>query len=96
VAGPGGGEAGAVGVDAVKSVRRSLVASAAWADGSNDAIVPVPSQGQEAPMIKAIKFRLSAAGMFALAHFAMALGHARKISRTELALSVTHFSKWNR
>jgi len=39
---------GTVGVDAVKGVRPSLVSSAAWADGSNVAIVLAPSQGQEA------------------------------------------------
>jgi hypothetical protein len=51
-----------------------LVASAAWADRSERAIVLVPSQGQEAPMRKAIKYLLSAAGMFALVHLAMAVG----------------------
>jgi hypothetical protein len=70
-AGRGGYEAGAVGGDVVDGVRRGLVTSAAWADGSKGAIVPVPSQGQEAPMRKAIKYLLATAGMFVVVHSAM-------------------------
>jgi hypothetical protein len=37
--------AGAAGGNAFDGIDGGLVASGAWADGTNDAIVPVPSQG---------------------------------------------------
>jgi hypothetical protein len=50
------------------------VASAAWADRSKRVILPVPSQGQEAPMRKAIKYLLATAGTFVLIHSAVTVG----------------------
>jgi hypothetical protein len=56
-----------------------MVSVAAWSlrqhvQTAASAIVPVPSQGQEAPMRKAIKYLLATAGMFVMVHSAMTVG----------------------
>jgi CheY-like chemotaxis protein len=56
-----------------------MVSVAAWSlrqhvQTAASAIVPVPSQGQEAPMRKAIKYLLATAGIFVMVHSAMTVG----------------------